>query len=129
MDVISNSFTFEAWIKTSSAGKDRVIIGKMKTPALACFRFGTGNVMGQGYIALGWSWGDRGRVRGETIINDDTWHHVVGVRDGTEIKIYVDGRIDGTDTVEEGGWNPTPMKWYIGSNEDMHIPFIQKFPF
>jgi hypothetical protein len=31
-----------------------------------------------------------------TKVNDDTWHHVLGVRQGTTIKIYLDGKLEGS---------------------------------
>ncbi len=36
-----------------------------------------------------------------TPVDDDNWHHVVGVRDavGGELRIYVDGKLEGTDSI------------------------------
>lgn len=39
---------------------------------------------------------------GDTVVNDGAWHHVVGVRSGTDLFVYVDGVLDGTNTVPEG---------------------------
>ncbi|MEQ9405583.1 MAG: FG-GAP-like repeat-containing protein [Cyclobacteriaceae bacterium] len=35
-------------------------------------------------------------VQGSTQINDDTWHHLAYAREGTELRVYVDGVLDGT---------------------------------
>ena len=35
---------------------------------------------------------------GTTSVNDGNWHHVVSVLDGTSIKVYVDGVLEGTAT-------------------------------
>ncbi len=32
-----------------------------------------------------------------TLVNDGQWHHVVGVRDGTQQRIYIDGQPEGTN--------------------------------
>ncbi|MHC4888283.1 MAG: LamG domain-containing protein, partial [Planctomycetota bacterium] len=45
---------------------------------------------------------DKRQARGGTAINDDVWHHVLGVRDGNMIHIYVDGVEDGNDTLPDG---------------------------
>jgi hypothetical protein len=37
-------------------------------------------------------------AKGVTNIYDGRWHHVVGTRSGATLKIYVDGRIEGTGT-------------------------------
>ncbi len=42
------------------------------------------------------------QAKGETVVNDGAWHHVVGMRSGTDLLVYVDGVLDGTNTVPEG---------------------------
>ena len=42
---------------------------------------------------------DKGEVRAGTIVADGQWHHVVGTRDGTALSVYVDGTLDGTETI------------------------------
>jgi len=36
------------------------------------------------------------------LVNDDAWHHVVGMRSGTDLIVYVDGVLDVTNTVPDG---------------------------
>jgi hypothetical protein len=36
------------------------------------------------------------------LVNDDAWHHVVGIRNGTGLQVYVNGVLDGTNTVPVG---------------------------
>ena len=39
------------------------------------------------------------QARGDTTkVNDDVWHHVLGVRDGKTIRIYIDGILEGSNT-------------------------------
>jgi alpha-glucosidase (family GH31 glycosyl hydrolase) len=40
--------------------------------------------------------------KGETKVRDGRWHHVVGMRDGTALRVYVDGVLDGTKTIPAG---------------------------
>ena len=42
-----------------------------------------------------------------TSVNDGNWHHVVGLRDGTSLKLYFDGKLAGTDTDEQRNVNNT----------------------
>ena len=70
---------------------------------------GTFNNGWDGIIAKGYDWmlsrgiGDEavffcigvGSVLGTTNINDNQWHHVVGVYDGLRLFLYVDGKLDG----------------------------------
>jgi len=34
------------------------------------------------------------RIHSATSINDGTWHHVVGINDGTDLKVYIDGEFE-----------------------------------
>ncbi|MBA7702358.1 hypothetical protein ES703_111122 [subsurface metagenome] len=35
-------------------------------------------------------------------VDDDQWHHIVGIRDGSSLRLYVDGALDGTNTLPAG---------------------------
>ena len=37
-----------------------------------------------------------------TTVNDDVWHHVVGVRDGSALRVYIDGMLEATIPVPPG---------------------------
>ena len=52
----------------------------------------------------------------ETSINDGTWHHIAGVRDGLRsVKIYVDGILEGADSFSGGCSSiDTAYPLYIG---------------
>ncbi len=36
------------------------------------------------------------------LVNDDAWHHVLGMRNGTDLLVYIDGELDGYGTVPDG---------------------------
>ncbi len=40
-----------------------------------------------------------------TLLNDGVWHHVVGVRDGTQQRIYIDGQPEGTNSTLSATYN------------------------
>jgi hypothetical protein len=42
------------------------------------------------------------QAKGETIVNDGNWHHVVGMRYGNTSLVYVDGVLDGSIDLPEG---------------------------
>ena len=41
-----------------------------------------------------------GGVIGATTLSTGVWHHVAGVYDGSQIRIYVDGQLDGVGTLD-----------------------------
>ena len=73
--------------------------------------------------------GNRIAFGGTTIANDDVWHHLVGVYDGSTVSIYLDGVLDGSaghsgllvdddaDLYLSGGSGGT----YIGGMDDVRI--------
>jgi hypothetical protein len=84
-DIVTTEITVTAWIKTDSLGSSNGIVG------------------------LGYAWRLRGGSGGNAAfqvmntdpvsaatgtwpVNDGTWHHVAGAYDGTEYKLYIDGK-------------------------------------
>jgi hypothetical protein len=52
------------------------------------------------------------------------WHHLTGVYDGTNIKIYVDGVLEGTNTSSiPAAIDNDDVKLFIGSEEDLELDF------
>ncbi len=45
---------------------------------------------------------DKVTVVSSSVVNDDQWHFVTAQRQGTEIQVYIDGQLEGTDTVDAG---------------------------
>jgi len=45
---------------------------------------------------------DKVQVKGATVVIDGSWHHVVAMRAGATASVYVDGILDGTETLPEG---------------------------
>ncbi len=70
-------------------------------------------------------------ANGATAVNDGPWHHVVGLREGGEIRVYVDGVLDGTGTYD-ASYDLTGIDQhnaYIGAitDHDDVAPSLYKF--
>lgn len=63
-----------------------------------------------GATSMPYSWFD-----GKKAVNDDQWHHIVGLYDGTEARIYVDGKLDASQAAT-GQMYATDYPVYIGEN-------------
>ncbi len=71
-------------------------------------------------------------VFGTTTVSADTWYHVVGILDGTIVKIYVNGIMENSDTFSPtGNFNPTDditlgcldksQEWFSGVIDEVRI--------
>ena len=74
--------------------------------------------------------GTNSRAQGVTAVNDGGWHHVVGLKEGDEVRIYVDGQVDGTAPAVDAvyGENDQPLvfmvhfhRWFIGMLDEVAI--------
>ena len=105
-DFFDTSFTFEAWVKTTSTASSPDYEGE---PALTIFGDHTNNVwtsfgVNGGVLQLSrfsiqanaWQY-----VYGTTAINDGEWHHVAATsyEANNTGYVYVDGYLDGTGTI------------------------------
>jgi hypothetical protein len=97
---ITGALTAEAWIKTSDGGGG--IAAKIATDVTYygyIFAVG-GNTESNGKISYfgdssqGYAWS-----YGNSIVNDNSWHHIAVVHSGTTAYFYKDGEADGTATV------------------------------
>jgi YD repeat-containing protein len=101
---ITGSITLEAWIKINALGAPRAVISRE-----AFQQSGTGG----GYRLL---ITDTGRVRldlfqthntyvnlsGAATITTGVWHHVAGVFNGTQMRVYLNGVLDGSLSTTSG---------------------------
>jgi len=113
-NITGDKLTLEAWVyRTTSAG-NRIIISKIN---------GTGGFVY--YLRLFGTNAVEFAVNNGTLATTDSssvtlsinmWHHVAGVYNGTEIKVFVDGSLSGTPTTLIGNISNTANPIYIGSN-------------
>jgi hypothetical protein len=110
---ITGAITLSAWVKTTDTSSFEVIIGKdnvgggtrsymlYKSTNAAAFVIFQSN--------------SASSVIGTTAINDGSWHHVMGVNDGTDLKIYIDGTLDNTNVGGGGTIDNGTFDFWIGA--------------
>ncbi|MHC4594428.1 MAG: LamG-like jellyroll fold domain-containing protein [Planctomycetota bacterium] len=62
-------------------------------------------------------------------VDDGQWHHIVGLRDGSSLRLYVDGALDGTNTLAAGYdlSGTSQANAYIGAGWNFDTSVVQKF--
>jgi hypothetical protein len=121
----TGNFTIEAWVKTTDTGADKAIIETADTGSLGIMKALRINISGNsGYVGFYVRGsGTDNNISANASINDGNWHHVVGVRNGTSIKLYVGGT-----QVSSATWDPgntdTGQPWYIGKTYDSTPKYI-----
>jgi len=67
---------------------------------------------------------------GSAVVDDSQWHHIIGVRDGNSLRIYVDGFQDGADVTLPDGYDlsgTSQADAYIGAGFSFANQVVQKF--
>jgi len=115
-------YSLEVWVKQNSK-EPQVYISKWT---------GAGDMSAWwlGYYENVVQFGDYyqgGQVRAKgTDIADNQWHYLVGVREGTNLSLYIDGEkvAEGRSPDEVSGYNPAPVKiGGFGAGEKASWPF------
>jgi hypothetical protein len=72
---------------------------------------------------------DKVQTTATTAVNDDAWHHVVGMRSEEELRVYVDGALEATNTVPAGYdlSGTSQHKAYIGAITDNRDTSLSKY--
>lgn len=84
-------FTFSAWVKPNTNNSTGYILTKYDRYVVGQYQFGIEN--GRAYCSrevAPWN------VTGSTDLLANQWYHITATYDGTLLKIYVDGKLDGT---------------------------------
>jgi hypothetical protein len=103
----SGDWTISAWIKTTQSGTepdDRGTVFANGGDEAGGIRYALAvNEEYLGTIVLTTDT-DRDKIQamGKTVVNDDKWHHVIGMRNAGQLRVYVDGVLDGTSYLPDG---------------------------
>ena len=106
-----DELTIEAWFKPTSFPAGHPPIARKGSVAESGWGFDTpgGKIRGFVYTAPG----DPAVAQGATPMEVDTWHHLAMVYDGKEIRIYLDGELDG-EVPRKGDINQNDAPVWIG---------------
>lgn len=121
----TGNFSLSGWIKTSTTGATQNIFISAYFPAspysgiqfivnssnkLVLYSYkNTGTVDGTDYKSIASS----------GTVTDGSWHHVVGTWDGSTLKVYVDGKMDGSVAwANAAGFDATNNKVRVGAGDN-----------
>ncbi len=88
-DFTSGNLTIEAWIKADGLNNMYNGIVTKGDTSWRLQRYSTSNTL---QFAAGN--GSTNNIIGTVNINDNQWHHIAAVKDGTQLRLYVDGVLD-----------------------------------
>lgn len=115
----NSSFVTKGYHKTAAAGGDAkpwYLVYFLKTGTVDFFLRDTNAV--------------NSRAVGATLVNDGKWHHILGMKDGAEVKIYIDGKEDGVAAAVDAvyGKNDLPLvfmvhydRWFKGMIDEVAV--------
>ena len=98
LNTITN-ISISAWFKTTSTAGNRVIVGS--DDQIQGRRYILRTESSNGIKLRFFSFSSNGSfddIIGTTNINDGQWHHVMAINNGTNLKIYIDGVLDNSNT-------------------------------
>ncbi|MFH1500758.1 MAG: LamG-like jellyroll fold domain-containing protein [archaeon] len=110
---LTNKMALSAWIKTGRLGTPMRIISKdsYPTPSYRAYLLQIGFV---NEINFGVFKASYVGIASTKTVTDNQWHHVVGVNDGTNLIIYIDG-IKNASSPVGGAFDNYPADLYIGA--------------
>ncbi|MBW2984913.1 LamG domain-containing protein, partial [Candidatus Woesearchaeota archaeon] len=126
----SGNFTLSAWVKTESSSSQIILMkGDGAADIYYYLRMNNGN------ISVTAGDGSQYTVTSASTYNDGNWHFATGVRDGNNLRLYVDGVEDpnsptdissltSTDYGEDlviGRYGPSSMWYFNGTIDDVMI--------
>jgi hypothetical protein len=123
--LIGNTLTAQAWIRTSeSAGIWNPIFTQNAGDG---YYFYISSGRPSFYIVVGAAYV---QVVSQDVINPNEWYHIAGTNDGSNLKLYIDGQLEGSDNstgflgVSSNaciGCEPTSSLYYMGLIDDVRV--------
>ena len=104
MNLSGSAITIEAWINSKSFQSTSPYIssiaGMESSPNTALLRVGDGGIPAGNQVQFVLQFGgSQTKITGSTVLLINTWYHIVGVYNGTTMKLYVNGVEDASTNV------------------------------
>ena len=122
---VSGDITVSAWVKGGAQGNFKYVLSKLYDADHVSYGIYSGNAGGMIFY-IGWGSG-AGQYTlsadyGSGIWNNN-WHHVVGIYDHSNLKLYVDGAQSGANVAETRNINYSTNNLYLGSYDGTQLYF------
>ena len=125
LNIGSGNLSLEAWVKISQQGLTHHIFIMDDNNDVIKLQI---NISNKATFYTRDTGGDNMEAISTTTIAVDTWYHIVGVREGTTVRIYVNGVLEHSATNAAVGNIVTTDHWHIGtgvSGADTHVNFFK----
>ena len=125
LNIGSGNLSLEAWVKISQQGLPHHIFIMDDNNDVIKLQI---NISNKATFYTRDGGGDNMEAVSTTTIAVDTWYHIVGVREGTTIRIYVNGVLEHSATNAAVGNIVTTDHWHIGTGVngiDDHVNFLK----
>ena len=113
----TNTVSMSAWFKTTDTTSTQVIIGKEAITSgnrsYMLYYSGTGGSFTIKFLIFTSGSANNQAVSTSTV-TDGNWHHVLGVNDGSNLKIYIDGVLEDTNVGGGGAIQSSTADFFIG---------------
>ncbi|TYA56046.1 choice-of-anchor D domain-containing protein [Formosa maritima] len=112
LDLNATAFTISAWVKRESGSLNKSILSKRDAPYTEGYDF---KINASGNFEVSWySSGTKQSITSNTIIPENTWHHLAIIYQSTTAKLYIDGVLDIQSSKTDPD-NNTNQSFYIGA--------------
>jgi hypothetical protein len=102
LDFGTGDFTISAWIRLTTAERATVYAKGGDNGGGIRYTLAMGESNDNKMTLTTDDDSDKMQTKGDTVVNDGAWHHVVGMRSGNIGLVYVDGVLDGSLDLPEG---------------------------
>ena len=104
------SLTLEAWVNPTDVGGEQSIFRKQADDGSLIYDF---QVQGQVWLRLN---GNEGNAHGATTLQPGRWYFIAGTYDGSTIKVYLNGVLDGSASYSKPLRYGTSTHLYLGGD-------------
>ena len=124
LDIGAGDFTVQAWVYTTQVANQGLVTWDKENEIIKLYIYGS-----KFYFDVRDAQLDLAEAVSATTISTSTWYHVVGVRQGTTVKIYVNGVMEGSATnASLGNVSTTGDHWHLGvtvNGIDTHVNWFK----